>query len=102
MDGGSKATAKGKESGSLTTAHMILRSDRERSENSGLYRWAQLVVKRHEAGRSIADADKWLGEIMAGMDMEYLEWESTPGPKVRAAKTKPKGDSRAHRQQKGK
>jgi hypothetical protein len=94
-----KATAKGKESGSLTTARLILRNADERRENSDLYRWAQLVVKRHEAGRSIADAEKWLGEIMAGMDKGYLEWESMPGPKV--AKTKPKGDSKPHRHQKG-
>jgi hypothetical protein len=95
-----KATAKEKEASSLTTAHTILRDAAERSENSDLYRWARLVVKRHEAGHSIADAEKWLGEIMAGMDMGYLEWDSMPGPKV--AKAKPKRDSKAHRLQKGK
>ncbi len=100
MRGERKATANSKESGSLTTARMILRSERERSEDSDLYRWAQLVVNRHEAGRSIADAEKWLGEIMAGMDMGYLEWESTAGPK--AAKAKPKRNSKAHRLLKGK
>ena len=64
-----------KESADLTTAHMILGHAGERAENSGLYRWAQLVVKRHEASESIAKADEWLAAIMAGMDADYLEGE---------------------------
>ena len=93
-----KATKEEKENSSLTTAHMILRDAAERKENSDLYRWAQLVVKRHEGGHSIADAEKWLGEIMAGMDMGYLEWEPTPGPKVAKAKPKRKPKARVARQ----
>jgi hypothetical protein len=64
-----------KNSANLSIARVISGDAGERSENSDLYRWAQLVMKRHEAGQSIAEADKWLCEIMAGTDMEYLERE---------------------------
>jgi hypothetical protein len=57
----------------VLTARMILADSRERRENSDLYRHAKLVVERYEAGRSIANADAWLGQIMAGMDVEYME-----------------------------
>lgn len=85
-----KATANQKESADLTMAHMILGHAGERAENSDLYRWAQLVVKRHEAGESIAKADEWLAAIMAGMDVEYLDGETTPGTVARRTRPRQK------------
>ena len=57
----------------VVTARMILANSQQRRENSYIYRHAKLVVERYEAGRSIANADAWLGQIMAGMDVEYME-----------------------------
>jgi hypothetical protein len=51
---------------------MILEDDGGRAMGD-LQRWAKLVVDRHEAGRSIKNADDWLGAIMVGVDEEYLD-----------------------------
>jgi hypothetical protein len=54
-------------------AELILADAAERKDNNDLYRWAKLVVERNQAGRSLANADDWLGAIMAGLDPEGLE-----------------------------
>jgi hypothetical protein len=56
----------------LKAAHIILASDELRPSDD-LRRWAELVVERHAAGRSIANAKDWLDSVMVGMDTEYLE-----------------------------
>jgi hypothetical protein len=63
-----------KETSTLEQARLFVNSRKERAENSDLYRWGRLVIKRYEAGRSIANADDWLGAIMAGgISEDYLE-----------------------------
>jgi hypothetical protein len=71
-DKGTKLSAK--ETSTLADARLYANNRSERAENSDLYRWACLVIKRYEAGRSIANADEWLGAIMAGgISEDYLE-----------------------------
>jgi hypothetical protein len=63
-----------KEASALEQAQFVVNDRSERAQNSNLYRWARLVIKRHEAGRSIANAEEWLGAIMAGgISEDYLE-----------------------------
>jgi len=56
----------------LLTARTILRSGQERRENSALYRWAKLVTERNAAGKPIADADAWYGQLAAGLSPEGI------------------------------
>lgn len=60
------------EATTLTNARMYLASD-ELPKGDFLRRWAELVITRHDEGRSIANAEDWLGAILAGMDTEDLE-----------------------------
>ena len=57
----------------LDTARVIIATASPADKDSDLYRWAKLVVNRDNEGRSIANADEWLGSIMAGVDPEYLD-----------------------------
>ena len=58
------------ESDILADAKMYLKDP----EKGALYRWAKLVMQRYEAGRSIANAKKWLDLISSGgIDPEYIE-----------------------------
>jgi hypothetical protein len=58
----------------LADAKMYLSNARERRERSHLYRWAQLVMKRHKGGRPIANARNWLEALLVGgVDPDYLE-----------------------------
>jgi len=56
----------------LLTARTILESPREQRDDGPLYQWAKLVTERHAAGKSIADADDWLGQLMAGMSPDEI------------------------------
>ncbi len=71
MDEGTKRQ-KMEDADQLFAARLVLENPIEQSDNGPLYKWAKLVTERHAAGHSIAKADDWLGQLMAGMSPEDL------------------------------
>ena len=56
----------------LLTARTILANEQEQRDKGPLFRWAQLVIERYAAGKSIADADQWYSNLASGLSADGI------------------------------
>jgi len=57
----------------LSMARRIVSTAMPWQAKSDQVRWANLVIERYESGRSIKNADDWLGSLMVGIEPEYID-----------------------------